>query len=150
MTEFFANPRTSGFFSRFFNNMRKTYASEIREKCGVVGVWTTDTYAPYIARRASAALQHRGQESAGLSVLNPDGKISTYKHMGLVPHVLTESVLKKLGPGHSAIAQNRYATFGRSHTANAQPIALTQGKFQVSIGHNGNIPNVANLKKQLG
>ncbi len=129
--------------------MRKTHASEIREKCGVVGVWTTDNYAPYIARRALAALQHRGQESAGLSVLNLDGKISTYKKMGLVPHVLTESVIKNLGPGHSAIGQNRYATFGHSHEANAQPIAMLNGKFQLSLGHNGNIPNVTNIKKQL-
>src|SRR6266404_3605342 len=129
--------------------MGKTHASEIREKCGVVGVWTTDTYAPYIARRALASLQHRGQESAGLSVLNPDGKISTYKNMGLVPHVLTESVLKKLGFGHMAIAQNRYATFGGSHVGYAQPIAMTHGKYQLSIGHNGNIPNIANLKQQL-
>jgi amidophosphoribosyltransferase len=129
--------------------MVSSHRSEIREKCGVVGVWTSDTYAPYIARRASAALQHRGQESAGLSVLNPNGKISTHKGMGLVPHVLTESVLKKLGVGHTSIAQNRYATFGRSHTANAQPIALTHGKFQLSLGHNGNIPTVTNIKHLL-
>lgn len=120
-----------------------------REKCGVVGVWTTDNYAPYIARRALAALQHRGQESAGLSVLNLNGKISTFKKMGLVPHVLTETVLKNLGEGHSAIGQNRYATFGHSHIGNAQPIAMLNGKYQLSLGHNGNIPNVANIKKQL-
>jgi len=54
--------------------------------------------------------------------------------MGLVPHVLTESILKKLGPGNMAIAQNRYATFGGSHEANAQPITITQGKFQLSLG----------------
>ncbi|HVA97184.1 MAG TPA: formyltransferase family protein [Candidatus Acidoferrales bacterium] len=124
----------------------KTY---LREKCGVVGVWSADDTAPYIARRASASLQHRGQESAGLSVLNPDGKISTYKKMGLVPHVLTESVLKKLGPGHTAIAQNRYATFGGSHEGNAQPIAMLHGKYQLSLGHNGNIPTVSNIRHQL-
>jgi amidophosphoribosyltransferase len=123
--------------------------SRPREKCGVVGVWTTDTYAPYIARRALAALQHRGQESAGLSVLNPDGKISTFKKMGLVPHVLTETILKNLGQGHSAIGQNRYATFGHSHIGNAQPIAMLNGKYQLTLGHNGNIPDVGNLKKQL-
>lgn len=124
--------------------------SHPKEKCGVVGVWTTDTYAQYVARRALAALQHRGQESAGLSIFTTDGKISTYKNMGLVPHVLTEPILKKLGNGHTAIAHNRYATFGKSHTANAQPLAITNGKFQLSLGHNGNIPDVANLKKHLG
>lgn len=124
--------------------------SHLREKCGVVGVWTSDTYAPYVARKALIALQHRGQESAGVSVLNVKGKIATYKNMGLIPHVLTESILKKLGNGHIAIAQNRYATFGRSHTRNAQPITITTGKFQLSLGHNGNIPTVTNLKKQLG
>ncbi len=129
--------------------MVSSHRSEIREKCGVVGVWTADTYAPYIARRALAALQHRGQESAGLSVLSPNEKINTFKGMGLVPHVLTESILKKLGLGHTAIAQNRYATFGKSQTANAQPITITQGKFQLSLGHNGNIPNVTNIKHHL-
>jgi amidophosphoribosyltransferase len=130
--------------------MVNSHRSEIREKCGVVAVWTADIYSPYIARQALAALQHRGQESAGLSVLNSGGKISTYKNMGLVPHVLPESMLKKLGDGHMAIAQNRYATFGKSHMGNAQPIALTNGKFQLSLGHNGNIPNITNLKKLLG
>lgn len=129
--------------------MKSSSNSHPREKCGVVGVWTSDTQASYIARRALASLQHRGQESAGLSVYNPNGKISTYKDMGLVPHVLTETVLKKLGTGHTAIAQNRYATFGKSHTANAQPITITQGKYQLSLGHNGNIPDVANIKRQL-
>lgn len=129
--------------------MNSSHRLEIREKCGVVGVWTADTFAPYVARRALAALQHRGQESAGLSVLNSSGKISTYKDMGLVPHVLTENVLKKLGNGHVSIAQNRYATFGKSHAINAQPITITHGKFQLSLGHNGNIPYVSNIKKQL-
>jgi amidophosphoribosyltransferase len=127
--------------------MSKDY---LREKCGVIGVWTRNEHAPYYAKRGLAALQHRGQESAGLSVLNPNGKIATYKGMGLVPHVLTESVLKKLGLGHTSIGQNRYATFGKSSTENAQPITLTQGKVQLSLGHNGNIPDVADLKKQLG
>lgn len=130
--------------------MKNVYSFEIKEKCGVVGVWTMDNAALYTARRALAALQHRGQESAGISVLNPNGKIVTYKGMGLVPHVLTESVLKKLGTGHTAIGQNRYATFGKSSTENAQPIALSQGEIQLSLGHNGNIPDVANLKKHLG
>src|SRR5258708_3579773 len=130
--------------------MEHTLSPEIREKCGVVGVWTQDTSAPYIARRASAALQHRGQESAGLSVFKPDGKIVTHKGMGLIPHVLTESALKKLGNGNTAIAHNRYATFGKSHKDNAHPITITHGKFQISLGHNGNIPNVTNIKKLLG
>src|SRR5260221_5387302 len=69
--------------------------------------------------------------------------------MELVADALTESVLKKLGPGHSAIAQNRYATFGGSHEKNAQPIAITKGQYQLSLGHNGNIPDVTNLKKAL-
>jgi amidophosphoribosyltransferase len=124
--------------------------AKLREKCGIVGVWTTSDFAPYIARRALASLQHRGQESAGLSVLNPNGKIATYKKMGLVPHVLTESVLKKLGPGRVSIAQNRYGTFGGSHAGNAQPITIAEGKFQLSLGHNGNIPDVSNIKQQLG
>ena len=131
------------------SKMNKKNNSHPKEKCGVVGVWTADAMASYFARRALAALQHRGQESAGMSVFS-QGKIKTFKGMGLVPHVLTEEVLKKLGTGHTSIGHNRYATFGKSSTENAQPITVIHGKFQLSLAHNGNIPTVTNLKKHLG
>jgi amidophosphoribosyltransferase len=129
--------------------MQSTEQKSIREKCGIVGVWTEDVHANYLTRRALAALQHRGQESAGLSILNPNGIIETYKDMGLVPNVLTEDVLKRLGNGHMAIGHNRYATFGKSSVKNAQPIVVSDNQYQISIAHNGNIPSVNNIKKQL-
>ncbi len=130
-------------------NSHKRDHLKLKEKCGVVAVWTSSMHASYYARRASASLQHRGQESAGMSVLNPTGKISTHKGMGLVPHVLTEDVLKKLGNGKAAIAQNRYGTFGKSSMETAQPIEIRYHKLHLVLGHNGNIPDVSNIRKKF-
>lgn len=119
-----------------------------KEKCGVVGVWTTETDAPYLARRGIITLQHRGQEGAGLSVLNPQNEIVTHKGMGLIPNVLTEEAMTILGPGNFAIAQNRYGTSGSGNVKNAQPIERRHGNLQMTLGHNGNIPeNLPALRK---
>ncbi len=123
---------------------------DLREKCGVIAVWDANGHAPYLARLALAALQHRGLESAGLSVYTPKNKIVTYKGMGLVPHVLTDTIIQNLGKSQSVIGQNRYGTSGESSFSNAQPLDITNDKYQISIGHNGNIPDVSNLKKHLG
>src|SRR5687768_14412234 len=109
-----------------------------KEKCGVVGVWTAETDAPYLARRAIIALQHRGQEGAGLSVLNPQNDIITHKGMGLIPNVLTEQVMADLGDANFSIAQNRYGTSGSGNVKNAQPIERKHGDLQMALGHNGN------------
>lgn len=117
--------------------------------CGVIGVWTKTNHAPSIVRQGLAALQHRGQESAGISLVKHDGKLVTYTKMGLVPHVLTEPVLKKLGPSMLAIGHNRYATSGHSSLSNAQPITVKHARFQLSMGHNGNIPDLSPIKKAI-
>lgn len=117
--------------------------------CGVIGVWSKTNHAPTIVRQGLAALQHRGQESAGISLTKSGGKITTYTKMGLVPHVLTEPVLKKLGKSDCAIGHNRYATSGHSSLNNAQPITIKHGRYQLSIGHNGNIPDLRAIKKSL-
>jgi amidophosphoribosyltransferase len=122
----------------------------LQEKCGVIGVYTASNHAPRFVRQGLAALQHRGQESTGISIAKPDGKITTYKNMGLVPLVLTSDVLQKLGQSKLAIGHNRYATSGGSSVDNAQPIEVKQGKYHISIGHNGNIPDVSNLRQELG
>lgn len=121
-----------------------------REKCGIVGLWTASNRASQFARQALASLQHRGQESSGISIINSKNKIVTYKGNGLVPHVLTASVLTKLGKSKAAIGHNRYATSGSGSVQNAQPFELKNGKYQLAIGHNGNIPDVSNIKKHLG
>ena len=123
---------------------------QIKEKCGIVGVWHKQDHASYYVRRGLSALQHRGQESAGISTLNQKGTITTAKGMGLVSHVLSDDILKKLGNNKLAIGQNRYGTSGKSSTENAQPIQIKVKKQQLSIGHNGNIPDLANIRKKLG
>ncbi|HVF69847.1 MAG TPA: formyltransferase family protein [Xanthomonadales bacterium] len=124
--------------------------SHPKEKCGIVAVWDANNNAPYLARLALAALQHRGLESAGVSIFTPKNKIVTYKGMGLVPHVLTDSVLTQLGPSKIATGQNRYGTSGESSFANAQPIDIASGKYQITVGHNGNLPDISNLRRLLG
>lgn len=123
---------------------------DLKEKCGIIAVSDANNNAPYLARLALAALQHRGLESAGMSIYTPKNKIVSYKGMGLVPHVLTDSVLMKLGKSKIATAQNRYGTSGESSLANAQPIFIKSGKYQISVGHNGNLPDISNIKKLLG
>jgi amidophosphoribosyltransferase len=128
----------------------QTSKIDLKEKCGVVAVYDANNNAPYLARLALAALQHRGLESAGLSVYSLTEKIISHKGMGLVPHVLTDAVLLKLGKSNAATGQNRYGTSGESSLTNAQPIFLKNDKYQISVGHNGNLPDIANIKKLLG
>jgi amidophosphoribosyltransferase len=123
---------------------------DLKEKCGVVAVWDGNNNAPYLTRLALAALQHRGLESAGISVLDSQNKITTHKGMGLVPHVINDAALIKLGKNKIAIGQNRYGTSGDSSLANAQPINLKKGKYNIALGHNGNIPDISNLINLLG
>lgn len=116
-------------------------SDKAHEKCGVVAVWDKKRKAASLARRALNALQHRGQESAGLSIYKDSGVIETKTGMGLIPNVLTNEAMEMLGDGLASIAHNRYSTAGSSCSKNAQPIALEDelGR-QISIGHNGNIP----------
>lgn len=127
-----------------------SFDSDPKEKCGVIGVWSSSSHAPSYARRGLAALQHRGQESAGLSVLTASGNIKTYKSMGLIPLVLTENAMKNLGDSIFAVGHNRYGTSGDSSESHAQPIELNKGEFQISIGHNGNIPDIGPLCQSMG
>jgi amidophosphoribosyltransferase len=124
--------------------------TSLKEKCGVIGVYTASNQAAPLVRQGLAALQHRGQESTGISIVTSENKIVTYKNMGLVPHVLTAAVLKKLGKSKIAIGHNRYATAGNSSIDNAQPLMVKKGKYALSIGHNGNLPDIINLRQELG
>ena len=93
------------------------------------------------------ALQHRGQESAGIA--SADGQqVNDIKGMGLVSEIFTDEVLARL-PGHIAIGHTRYSTTGDSALLNAQPISVESTKGLIAIAHNGNLVNLGNSKERL-
>lgn len=117
-----------------------------REECGVVGVFNVPEAAKF-AYLGIYALQHRGQESAGI-VSSHEGHVYRYANMGKVTDVFTDTHLEKL-LGKHAIAHNRYSTTGASYLRNAQPIRVESHFGVISIAHNGNIANAWALRDQL-
>lgn len=117
-----------------------------REHCGVFGIYGHPEAAK-LAYFGLYALQHRGQESAG--IVASDGK-KTFEHkgMGLVPEVFNEEILDAL-PGHIAIGHVRYSTTGASLLRNAQPFVVYHLGKTMAIAHNGNLINAYTLRKQL-
>lgn len=117
-----------------------------REECGIFGIHGHPEAAK-LTYFGLYALQHRGQESAGISV--SDGcQVRDYKHMGLVSEVFKEEILKQL-KGHLAIGHVRYSTTGSSLIANAQPFVVMHGGEYYAIAHNGNLVNAWNLRNEL-
>lgn len=117
-----------------------------REECGVVGIAGVPGAAE-LASMAMHALQHRGQESAGITV--SDGRlIQTRKRMGLVAEVFDEGTLKDM-PGTYAIGHVRYSTSGSSNLVNAQPIQVASHRGAVSLAHNGNLVNAPELRRAM-
>ncbi|MEO1128142.1 MAG: amidophosphoribosyltransferase [Planctomycetota bacterium] len=126
-----------------------------REKCGVLGIWG-EPQGAHLAYMGLFALQHRGQESAGIAAT--DGtRIERSTGMGLVAQVFDEKCLGDFDalvatrPGQAAgiIAHNRYSTTGASRSENAQPFLGHYRGGQVAIGHNGNIVNAKALRQRL-
>jgi amidophosphoribosyltransferase len=117
-----------------------------REECGVVGIAGVKGAAE-LASLALHALQHRGQESAGITVA--DGLcVQTHKRMGMVADIFDETTVKTL-PGHFAIGHVRYSTSGSSALINAQPIQVASAKGAISLAHNGNLVNAPQLRKTM-
>ena len=94
------------------------------------------------------ALQHRGQESAGI-VVNDDGIFSSYKESGIVNDVFTDKKLKGLGYGTMAIGHVRYGTLGTKGAENAEPIVVNHIKGRLALATEGNLVNAAQLKRDL-
>ena len=121
-------------------------ADTLHEECGVVAIYGH----PDAARQAYLALyalQHRGQESAGIATA--DGEhLANIKGMGLVSEIFTDDVLRKL-PGSLAIGHTRYSTTGDSALLNAQPIRVESTRGLIAIAHNGNLVNLGNLRARL-
>jgi len=119
----------------------------LHESCGVFGIYAHDEDISRLTFFALFALQHRGQESAGIATT--DGKnIQVYAKMGLVSQIFTEDTLSKL-TGHIAIGHNRYSTRGSSRSCNVQPIIVGRNSDKLAIAHNGNITNAEALYKEL-
>ncbi len=118
-----------------------------QDACGVFGVWAPGEEVAKLTYFGLYALQHRGQESAGIAV--SDGShIVVYKDMGLVSQVFTEASLESL-QGHVAIGHTRYSTTGSSVWENAQPTFRPTATGNLALGHNGNLTNTADLSERL-
>ncbi len=120
---------------------------KLHEECGVFGVLGRAD-AANLVYLGLYALQHRGQESAGIASVAEDGRIVSEKEMGYVADVFTHERLARL-PGDTAIGHVRYSTAGGSALCNAQPIVAITSKGQIAVAHNGNLVNGAELRKQL-
>jgi len=117
------------------------------EECGVIGVFAPNEDVARMTFFGLYALQHRGQEAAGIAVA--DGQaISIHKGVGLVSHVFTPSTMAEL-KGHYAIGHTRYSTTGSSLLRNAQPFMIETIHGPLALAHNGNLVNSAELRKEL-
>jgi amidophosphoribosyltransferase len=119
---------------------------KFHDECGVVAIYGHPE-ASKLAYLGLYALQHRGQESAGIST--SDGQVlHTRKAMGLVADIFTQSVLKEL-PGSLGIGHTRYSTSGDTALLNAQPFSVNCNKGRIAVAHNGNITNAGELRREL-
>jgi amidophosphoribosyltransferase len=119
----------------------------LHDECGVFAIYAPDMDVARLSFFALFALQHRGQESAGVAV--SDGtRLIVHKDMGLVSQVFEEDILQTL-PGHLAIGHVRYSTTGSSERRNAQPFARTRNGSFIALAHNGNLVNTDDLRATL-
>ena len=123
------------------------YRGGFSDECGVFGVCDSDD-AANLAYLGLYALQHRGQESAGIASLDDEGKIHVEREMGYVADVFGEARLSRL-PGRTAIGHVRYSTAGASSLANAQPLVFATGRGPLALGHNGNLVNAREIRASL-
>lgn len=122
------------------------YLHRIREYCGIFGVYGHPE-AANLTYLGLHALQHRGQEGAG--ICSSDGKqLYIEKSMGLVADIFTDKRLKRL-PGHIAIGHNRYSTAGSSSLKNVQPLVANFSLGNIAVAHNGNLVNADELRQRL-
>ena len=126
-----------------------------REECGVVGVWAPDGPVARLAYVGLHALQHRGQESAGIAISDGEG-LTLHKRLGLVSSVFDEETLQRLegrdGSGaapQASIGHTRYSTTGSNTLPNVQPVYAETDRGELMLGHNGNLTNARWLRDEL-
>src|SRR5499426_4232789 len=114
--------------------------------CGIFGVHG-HADAPHIAQLGLYSLQHRGQESVGVVSIDANGQARAVRSMG----TLSDSLAQELGriPGVSAIGHTRYSTSGSSTIENAQPVVARSKGGYITLAHNGNLTNAAELRRDL-
>ncbi|MBF8982903.1 amidophosphoribosyltransferase [Lutibacter sp. B2] len=121
---------------------------KLREECGVIGIYAPgEEKISRLAYYGLHALQHRGQESAGIAV-NTDGHIMYYKEMGLVQEVFNDTVIERLN-GDIAIGHVRYSTTGESYVTNAQPLVVHYKGGAIALAHNGNLVNASEIREKM-
>ncbi|WGV23189.1 amidophosphoribosyltransferase [Halotia branconii] len=117
------------------------------EACGVFGIYAPEEKVAKLTYFGLYALQHRGQESAGIATFEGT-QVHLHKDMGLVSQVFNESILDKL-PGSLAVGHTRYSTTGSSRKANAQPAVVESRLGSLALAHNGNLVNTVQLREEL-
>ncbi|MGN0817975.1 MAG: amidophosphoribosyltransferase [Candidatus Coproplasma sp.] len=129
--------------------MQDDRLDKFHEECGVFGVYSQENRnVAYTVYYGLYALQHRGQESAGIAVSYAD-KITYYKGMGLVPDIFANGKLDALPEGDIAIGHVRYSTTGASQLLNAQPVVFTGKCGKMALAHNGNLTNTKQLRDEM-
>jgi len=122
---------------------------KLHEECGVFGVYSSkECPAAEITYLGLLGLQHRGQESAGITV-SLDGTLTTYKGMGLVSEVFRDDAVKELNGGNAAIGHVRYSTTGSSNIENAQPLEGHCKLGSLAVAHNGNLVNAEIIRSLM-
>ena len=122
---------------------------KVREECGVFGIWSpVKQNLPMLTYYGLFALQHRGQEAAGIAV-NEDGVFRYHRDLGLVHEVFRHQELDMLGEGQISVGHVRYSTSGVSNRSNAQPVVVRHIKGSMALCHNGNLVNSYELREQL-
>lgn len=126
---------------------QKPESDKPKEACGVFGIYAPEEDVAKLTYFGLYALQHRGQESAGIATFEGE-TVHLHKEMGLVSQVFNESLLKKL-PGYLAIGHTRYSTTGSSLVVNAQPAVIKTRLGNLALAHNGNLVNAEELRAEL-
>src|SRR5512138_3125441 len=117
------------------------------EECGIIGIFAPNEDVARMAFFGLYALQHRGQEAAGIAV-SDGATLRLHKDVGLVSQVFTPQNLAPL-QGHYAIGHTRYSTTGSSSARNAQPFLIETRHGPLAVAHNGNLVNAAELRQKL-
>ena len=131
------------------NKPTSTGSTHLREECGIFGIYSAERaeLAP-LTYYGLYALQHRGQESAGI-VVNDDGVFSSCRDTGLVNEIFSADRLESLGNGNISVGHVRYATTGTDSRRNIQPLLINHRKGRMALAHNGNLTNSYDLRNTL-